>query len=111
MKDEQLLLNNQSLDELIKMKIEEEFKSSGQKPQKTKRVVEKLSDCPKDKIFSNDAVFKLYNRLNKTETYINGTQADAMIGIQHGIREKILDGTLTAFSTDDAYVKFEKAYV
>ena len=46
MKDEQLLLNNQSLDELIKMKIEEEFKSSGQKPQKTKRVVEKLSDCP-----------------------------------------------------------------
>ena len=56
-------------------------------------------------------MFKLYNRLNKTETYINGTQADAMIGIQHGIREKILDGTLTAFSTDDAYVKFEKAYV
>lgn len=111
MKDEQILLNNKSLDELIKMKIEQEFKSNGRKPQKAKHPVTQLQDVPKEKIFSNDSVFRLYNRLNKTETNISGIQADAMLGIQQSIREKILEGMLTAFSTEDAYIKFEKAYV
>lgn len=109
MKDmEQVLLNNATLDELIKMKIEQEFKSNTQKTKPSPKTVTVLKDVPKDKIFSKDSVFKLFNRNNKTETFINGVQADAMIGIQTGIREKILEGTLTAFSTDDAYIKFEK---
>ena len=67
-----------------------------------------LKQVPKEEIFSKNAVFRVYNRLNKTESLINGIQADAMIGIQSGVREKFLEKTLTAFSTDDAYVKFEK---
>lgn len=111
MKDmEQVLLSNASLDELIKMKIEEEF-NANQKQQKQKSVKKYILDLkqvPKEQIFSKNAVFRVYNRLNKTESLINGIQADAMIGIQSGIREKFLEKVLTAFSTDDAYVKFEK---
>lgn len=111
MKDmEQVLLSNASLDELIKMKIEEEFNANlKQQKQKTiKKTFLDLKEVPKEQIFGKNAVFRVYNRLNKTESLINGVQADAMIGIQSGIREKFLEKTLTAFSTDDAYVKFEK---
>lgn len=31
-----------------------------------------------------------------------------MLGIQNSIREKIYKGELSAFTTEDAYVKFEK---
>ena len=107
---EQVLLNNTSLDELIKMKIEEEFKSNTtkQKQKNVSKVVYDLKDVPKDLIFGKNSIFRVYNRLNKTESLVNGVQADAMIGIQMGIREKFLTGELTAFSIDDAYVKFEK---
>ncbi len=111
MKDmEQVLLNNASLDELIKMKIEKEFKSNlaKQKQKKATKVIFDLKMVPKDMIFTKKSVFRVYNRINKTESLINGMQADAMIGIQSGVREKFLAGELTAFSTDDAYVKFEK---
>ena len=43
------------------------------------------------------------------ETFVNGIQADALIGLQNNIREKILKGELNAFTTDEAYIKFEKA--
>ena len=69
----------------------------------------KISEVPKDYIFSKDAVFKYYNRHNKLETYINGIQADAYIGIQDIIRKKMLQGELDVFTTDDCYIKFEKA--
>ena len=112
MKDmEQVLLSNTSLDELIKMKIEQEFKKP-RKPQKSApKTISVLKDVPKEKIFTKDAVFRVYNRKNGTETFINGIQADAMIGAQDSVREQILNKTLSAFSTDDAYIKFEKAKI
>lgn len=112
MKDmEQVLLNNATLDELIKMKIEQEFKTEKPKMKITQKVITNIKDVPKEIIFSKNSIFRVYNRLNKTETFINGIQADAMIGAQTGIREKFFDKVLTAFSTDDAYIKFEKATV
>lgn len=107
---EQMLLNNASLDELIKMKIEKEFKAEQEmaktKPQK--KVITDIEKVPKSKIFSKQAVFRLFNRKNKTETFINGMQAEALLGIQNSIREKIYNGEVSAFTTEDAYVKFEK---
>jgi len=32
-----------------------------------------------------------------------------LIGLQNNIREKMLKGELNAFTTDDAYIKFDKA--
>lgn len=107
---EQRLLTHASLDELIKMKMEEElkaeFEKAKQKPQI--QVINDISKVPKDLIFSKKAVYKIFNRINKTETYINGLQAESMLGLQNNIREKIKSGQMDAFSTDSAYVKFEK---
>ncbi|HIS35946.1 TPA: hypothetical protein IAC10_04870 [Candidatus Scatousia excrementigallinarum] len=107
---EQILLNNASLDELIKMKIEKEFKSELVKAYKKphKKTITDISKVPKGMVFSKQAVFKHFNRRTKSETFINGVQAEAMLGIQNSIREKIYKGELSAFTTEDAYVKFEK---
>lgn len=112
MKDmEQVLLSNASLDELIKMKIEQEFKSKTKVKKTPPKIVKDLKDVPKDKIFAKTSVFRVYNRHNGTETFINGMQADALIGAQDNVRENFLNKTLSAFSTDDAYIKFEKAKI
>ena len=112
MKDiEKTLLSNASLDELIKMRIEQEFRSGASKPKAAKKAVLEIKDAPADKIFSKDSVFHVFNRKNGTETFINGLQADAMIGLQSGIREQFLNKNITTFSTEDAYFKFEKAYL
>ncbi len=108
---EDRLLNSASLDELIKMKIEKEFmddlrKSKEKIPPKTYK---DIKDVPSDKIFSKFSVFRYFNRKTKCETFVNGIQADALIGIQNNIREKMLKGELNAFTTENAYVKFEKA--
>lgn len=108
---EERLLNNASLDELIKMKIEKEFmedmkKSKEKIPTKT---YTNIKDLPSDKIFSKFSVFRYFNRNTKCETFVNGIQADALIGIQNNVREKMLKGELNAFTTETAYVKFEKA--
>lgn len=107
---EQKLLSHASLDELIKMKMEEElkaeFEKAKQKPQK--QTITDISKVPTELIFSKKAVYKIFNRINKTETYINGMQAESMLGLQNSVREKIKCGQMDAFSTDGAYVKFEK---
>lgn len=107
---EQKLLSHASLDELIKIKMEEElrteFDRAKEKPQP--KVITDISQAPTDLIFSKKAVYKIFNRINKTETYLNGLQAEAMLGLQTVIREKIRSGQMDAFSTDTAYVKFEQ---
>ena len=108
---EERLLNSASLDDLIKMKIEKEFiedlkKSKEKIPPK---VYTNIKDIPSDKVFSKVSVFRYFNRKTKCETFVNGIQADALIGIQNNIREKMLKGELNAFTTETAYVKFEKA--
>lgn len=108
---EERLLNNASLDDLIKMKIEKEFiedlkKSKEKIPPK---VYTNIKDIPSDKVFSKVSVFRYFNRKTKCETFVNGIQVDALIGIQNNIREKMLKGELNAFTTETAYVKFEKA--
>lgn len=107
---EQKLLGHASLDELIKIKMEEELKAEFEKAKeapKTK-VINDISKVPQYLIFSKHAVYKIFNRINKTESYINGLQAEAMLGLQNTIREKIKSAQMDAFSTDSAYVKFEK---
>lgn len=108
---EQKLLNEISLDELIKRKMEEEIKQefeiSKNKPQKS--FLKDISKIPPHLVFSKQAVYKIFNRLNKTQTFINGIQAEAMTGLQTSIRDKIKTGQIDAFSTEDAYVKFESA--
>lgn len=107
---EQRLLNHASLDELIRMKMEEEinaeFEKSKEKPEK--KILSRISEVPTDLIFSKKAVYKVFNRVNKVQTYINGLQAESMLGLQSAVRNKIKMGIMEAFSTETSYVKFEE---
>lgn len=111
--EEEMLLNGKTLDELIKLKIEQEFmedlKKSKEKPKP--KIILKIKDVPKEKIFSKDTVYRYFNRNTKCETFINGVQAEALTGTQNHVREKILNGELSAFTTNDAYIKFERAVI
>lgn len=108
--DEQRLLNNTSLDDLIRLKMEEELKTEFEKFQKKpkKQVITDISKVPSELIFSKCAVYKVFNKQNKTQTYINGMQAEAMLGLQIAVRSRIFSGLTDAFLNDIAYVKFEK---
>lgn len=107
---EERLLSQKSLDELIKIKMEEELKAqmkkAKQKPQK--HVITDISKVPRHLIFSKLSVYKMFNKVNKTETYLNGIQAEGLIGVQNSTREKMKNGEIDTFSTENAYVKFEK---
>lgn len=107
---EQRLLGNASLDELIKIKMEEELKEEFEKAKEKieKQTVTDISKAPTELIFSKQAVYKVFNRITKSETYINGLQAEGLLGLQTTMREKIKSGQMDAFSTNNAYVKFEK---
>ena len=107
--NEQRLLKQKSIDELIKMKMEEEIQAEFTKAQeiKQKKIIKDIADVPKELIFSKIAVYKVFNRMSKTESYINGLQAESMLGLQNNLRAKIKAGEMDAFSTDNAYIKFE----
>jgi hypothetical protein len=107
---EERLLNHKSLDELIKLKMEEEMQAEIAKSKlpPEKKILTQISDVPQNMIFSRQSVFKVFNRKNKTETFINGVQAEAMLGVQTLVKEKIKTGITDTFSTENLYVKFEK---
>ena len=106
---EEMLLSNTSLDELIKKKIEKEFVSEieqAKRPKEKKHITD-ISKVPQNLIFSRQSVFKVFNRLNKSETYINGIQAEALTGTQNNIHDKLKNGEISTFVTQDGYIKFE----
>jgi len=109
---ERMLLSNASLDDLIKAKIEKEFTQplKNQQPPRITKITD-ISKVPSKLIFSKDAVYRLYNRNSKTQTYINGLQAEALLGEQESVRGKMLKGETSSFATEDAYIKFEKVTV
>jgi len=106
---EQMLLSKTSLDDLIKKKIENEFLSELEKSKvkPTVKRVDNIALVPKNLIFSAKSVFKVFNRNTRTESYISGLQAEALLGLQNAVREQIAKGECSAFATNDAYVKFD----
>ena len=110
---EKMLLEGASLEDLIKMKIETEFCKQAEKLKQKKEKVTytDIAKVPRKYIFSKTSVFKVFNKNSKCESFINGVQAEALLGTQYSVREQILNGVLAAFVTEDAYVKFEKADV
>ena len=110
---EDALLTGKSLDELIKIKMKEEIKTAFQKVS-TKFERKKVTDIksvPKNYIFSKYAVYKKFNKRNNTISFINGIQAEALLGIDETSREKLQKGEIEVFSTDSAFVKFEYANI
>ena len=103
---EKMLLTGKSLEELIEMKIQEEYKSVMNTPLPS---IKKVTDCSQLKekdIFSKNATFKVFNKTTRMESFINGVQAEGMIGLQPNVREALLAGKIRAFISGENYVEF-----
>lgn len=77
---EKMLISGKSIDELIQMKIQEDYKSLREEIKKTPKI-EKITDIskvPMSLIFSKAAVYKVFNKTTRTESLINGIQAESM---------------------------------
>ncbi len=103
---EQILLNDENYENFIKNKTEAEFNDVLNKDlkQKTKLITD-ITLVPHDKLFSKRAIFTVINKTSKTQSYINGIQAEGFID-SNIIREKLLNGTTDYFVNEDNYIKF-----
>ena len=110
---EDALLSGKSIDELIKIKMKEEIKEAFKKVSvnfEKKRIYD-IKSIPARELFGKNAVFKKFNKTNNTISYINGIQAEALLGLDNVSREKLIKGEIEVFSTDNAFVKFEYAEI
>ena len=105
---EEMLLKGMSLDELIAKKIEEDYKNLLKEVKKPVRVskITNLKEIKPEIIFSKKSVFKTFNRTTRTESYINGLQAEGMLGLQKDVREALVSGKTKSFISGDTYVEF-----
>lgn len=109
---DEILLTSNSIDDIINSKMEEEIKNAAINKKKTsEKIVTDFKLVPKNLIFDKCTIFKVFNRTNKTISYINGLQAEAMLGMQKGLYEKIKQGIIKTFSTENEYVQFEKTRI
>lgn len=106
---EEILLKNKSIDELIRIKMQEELKNAFNKRvgKQSKVIIKNIKDVPVEKIFTKKAVFRVFNKETQIETLINGLQAEALLGMQNDVREKFKRKETDIFSTDTLFVKFE----
>ena len=105
---EEMILKGISLDELISMKIEEDYKKMLKDIKKPVRI-SKITDLKKltpEAIFSKKSVFKTFNKTTRTESYINGLQAEGLLGLQKDTREALVSGKIKSFISGDTYVEF-----
>ena len=75
--EEKLLSADKNLEKAFEDKLEAEIAAAKEKKEELKIV--DSSKVPKELLFSTKAVYKVFNRNNKTETFVNGEQAEAMI--------------------------------
>jgi len=103
---EKMLLTGKSLDELIQIKIQEEYKAIRESKPVELQKVNEISKLSENEIFSKNAVFKVFNKNTRCESFINGVQAEAMLGMQEDARKSIISGKIDAFVANDCYVEF-----
>lgn len=110
---EELLLSNKSLDELISIKMQQEMENleKSSKLKTESNIVTEISSVPRDLIFSKKACFRVINKRLKIESFINGIQAEGLLGLQDNVRKEMLEGKCDVFSTDDLFVKFYQAEI
>lgn len=74
-------------------------------------IINKINDVPKKFILSKNASFKVFSKNSKEESFVNGIQADSLLGLENHLRQKLLNGEIASFSTDTHFVTFQMAKI
>lgn len=110
---EKILLNDEAYNKMVHSKLEEEFVNELKfaKSKQNKSEITDIKSVPKDKLFSKDSVFAIINKNSKTQSYINGVQAEGFLGTQYSDREKLLNGEIQSFVNGNNFIKFVKVKI
>ena len=107
---EELLLNGENCEKLLKKKAEMEFMQALEKNEPQETIITDIKKVPKDKLFSAKATYSIINKNNKTQSFINGIQAESYL-VSLNDREKLLEGIIDSFVQEDYFIKFYKLKV
>lgn len=106
---------NSSVDDLMIKKLNIEAQKeleAASNPNSLQPVsVVEFSKLPAKFIFSKFACYKVFNRKNKTENFINGIQAESFLGTSKNLRFKLINREISSFATDDVFVRFHCASI
>ncbi len=110
---EKILLKDSLFEEMVKTKIEQDFKNELEQSKKLKEksVITDIKKVPKDKLFTKFATYEVINKNSKTRSYINGVQAEGYLGAQSAVRTSLLAGDVDSFVCKNCYVKFIKVMI
>ena len=102
-------------DEAIQDKIlaeleREKAQIAAEKEQKT-ITIENFAELPEALIFSDKAVYTLFNRDNKLEFFINGCEVERRIGQDEQLYNKLKNRAIKAFCVDNSVIKFSHAKI
>ena len=111
--DDIIRSSSPSFDELMMQKFAQEAQSEidEHKNKKKNEIIEDFKLLPIEFIFSNKSVYKLCNRLNKTESFINGLQFESYVANNPTLKKKLLDKKIDCFANEQYYIKFFNAQI
>lgn len=106
---EQILLNDKKFNDLMNSRTEQEFhKMLEDENSKKEIVITDIKKVPKNLLFSKKAIYEVINKDSKTCSYINGLQAEALLGSNDILRTKLLSYETDNFVSGSCYIKFVK---
>lgn len=102
-----------SFDELMMQKFAQEAKTEieEQKNKKDNELIVDFKLLPKEYIFSIKSVYKLFNRINKTQSFINGLQFESYVANNPILKKKLLDKKIDCFANEQYYINFYNARI
>lgn len=98
------------IDELIGkkivQKIEEEIELAEKVPEYA--IITDFELVPAELTFSTSAIYMVFNRSTKMKTFINGTQAESIIGLASNVKINLTSKTSDNFTVNEYFVRFHQ---
>ena len=101
---EEKLLSTDKVEKAIKEAIQDEI-AEAKKPRK-ELVITDIKEAPKNKVFDIHSAFTVFNRLNKTESILNGIQVDSLFGLNTAKRKQLEAGEISEVTINDYHIEF-----
>ena len=110
---EKILLNDSAFENMVKAKVENDFKQElvNAKTLKLVEYITEIKDVPKSRLFTKYATFEVINKASKTKSYINGVQAEGFLASNTVDRAKLLNGESDSFVCGNSFIKFVKVKI
>ncbi|MBR1425244.1 hypothetical protein IJ579_06755 [bacterium] len=109
---EKILLNDKAYEKFLNTKIEKEFSDITDKvSQVSQKTITDIKDVPVEMLFCKNTTYLVMNKESKTKSYINGIQAEGLLGTDNTQRKKLCSKEVDYFVSDNIYVKFYKLKV